>query len=94
MQAYLFVLISIVLGAVGQVLMKLGATKLNPADSKTLAATLLNMFMQPFIIEGLILLCFVCCVLDFRLATPPAFTSVSDGRCWICHCVYFSRTTI
>ncbi|OCT12052.1 hypothetical protein A8709_29810 [Paenibacillus pectinilyticus] len=54
MQAYIFVSSSIVLGAIGQVLMKLGATKLNTTASTTLFTKLLMMFTQPFIIEGLV----------------------------------------
>lgn len=53
MQAYAFVFTSIVLGAVGQVLMKLGAVKLHPAVFQTLPAKLSAMFTQPFIIAGL-----------------------------------------
>lgn len=82
MQAYVFVLISIVLGAVGQVLMKLGATKLNPAESKTLVATLLKMFIQPFIIEGLI--CYALSAVFWifglqRLPLSQAYPMVAAG---------------
>ncbi|MBD0378920.1 EamA family transporter [Paenibacillus sedimenti] len=53
MQAYIFVFSSILLGAVGQVLMKLGATKLNMAAATSFFAKLLTMFTQPYIIAGL-----------------------------------------
>lgn len=82
MQAYVFVFSSILLGAVGQVLMKLGATKLNTAASASLMAKLLTMFTQPFIIEGLICygLSAVCWIFGLtRLPLSSAYPMVAIG---------------
>ncbi|WP_159881725.1 DMT family transporter [Paenibacillus puerhi] len=53
MHAYLYVVMSVVLGAAGQVLMKLGTTKISVADAEGLLGKLIMMFTQPYILGGL-----------------------------------------
>jgi multidrug transporter EmrE-like cation transporter len=54
MQAYVYVFSSIILGAVGQVLMKLGTTMLTEQEADTLVRKLLTLFLQPYVVGGLL----------------------------------------
>lgn len=54
MQSYVYVFSSILLGAVGQVLMKLGTSRVSLIDAEGLIRKLLQLFLQPYIAGGLL----------------------------------------
>ncbi|MCP3776527.1 EamA family transporter [Paenibacillus sp. MZ04-78.2] len=53
MHAYFYVFSSVALGAVGQVLMKLGTNKVPLTSAEPLLRKLIMMFTQPYILGGL-----------------------------------------